>query len=55
MPTPPIPTNTQIFLMNVPFDSAYRNVLDFKNEEEKLKYFTSRILKYVFFIILNPA
>lgn len=45
MPTPPTPTNTQLFLMNVPFDSAYRNVLDFKNEEEKLKYFTSRILK----------
>lgn len=40
MLTPPTPTTGEIYLLNVPFDSNYRNVIDFKTELERFKYFT---------------
>ncbi len=45
MATPPTPTSGFIKLLNVPFDSDYRHVLDFKNETEKAGYFSSKVLR----------
>lgn len=42
MPTPPTPTSGVIRLLNVPFDSGYKNVLDFPTDEEREKYMLSR-------------
>lgn len=39
MITPPTPTTGEIFLLNVPFDSNYHHVIDFKSAEARYKYF----------------
>lgn len=44
MGAPPSPTSGKIYLMNVPFDSGYKNVIDFKTYEAREKYMLSRRL-----------
>lgn len=43
MPTPPTPSGL-IQLLNVPFDSGYKNVLDFDTDKERFDYMQTRIL-----------
>lgn len=42
MPTPPKPTDNRLYLLHVPFDAAYKNVLDFPNLNAQEQYFLSR-------------
>lgn len=42
MPTPPTPTSGVIRLLNVPFDSSYKNVLDFENDDARFNYMIDR-------------
>lgn len=42
MPTPPTPTSGVIRLLNVPFDSTYKNVLDFTNDTDRYNYMVNR-------------
>ena len=44
MGVPPSPTSGKIYLMNVPFDSGYKNVIDFETYEAREKYMLSRRL-----------
>lgn len=44
MGAPPSPTSGLIYLMNVPFDSGYKNVIDFETYEAREKYMLSRRL-----------
>jgi len=41
---PPTPTSGQIYLLNVPWDSNYKNVVDFKNDDERHEYMVTRIV-----------
>lgn len=43
--TPPTPTSGLINLMNVPWDSGYKNVVDFKTDEKRYEYMKTRILR----------
>ena len=45
MPIPPTPTAGVIRLMNVPFDSGYKNVIDFKTEDARISYMESRLIR----------
>ena len=44
MPIPPTPTAGVIRLMNVPFDSGYKNVIDFKTDADRIAYMESRLI-----------
>lgn len=44
MGAPPSPTSGLIYLLNVPFDSGYKNVIDFETYEAREKYMLSRRL-----------
>ena len=44
MGAPPTPTSGVIYLMNVPFDSGYKNVIDFETHKAREKYMSSRRL-----------
>lgn len=47
MITPPTPTTGEIYLLNVPFDSNYHNVIDFETQDARFDYFTKNyICKY---------
>lgn len=42
MPTPPTPIDNRLYLLHVPFDSTYKNVLDFSSMQAQEQYFLSR-------------
>lgn len=42
MTTPPTPVDNRLYLLHVPFDSAYKNVLDFSSMQAQEQYFLSR-------------
>ena len=42
MSTPPTPIDNILYLLHVPFDSSYNNVLDFKDLESQSQYFLSK-------------
>lgn len=44
MGAPPSPTSGLIYLLNVPFDSGYKNVIDFESYKAREKYMLSRRL-----------
>ena len=44
MITPPTPTTGEIYLLNVPFDSNYHNVIDFETADARYDYFTKNYL-----------
>lgn len=47
MITPPTPTTGEIYLLNVPFDSNYHNVIDFQDAESRFNYFINHyVVKY---------
>ena len=45
MPIPPTPTAGVVRVMNVPFDSGYKNVIDFKTEDDRIAYMESRLIR----------
>lgn len=44
MITPPTPTTGEIYLLNVPFDSNYHNVIDFETSDDRYNYFVTHYL-----------